>query len=119
LRNRCNNPRNKSYPHYGGRGITVCPQWDSYEQFAADVGPHPGRGLTLDRIVTSKGYEPGNVRWATRKVQTRNRTTTRLNYALADQIRQECLNDRQGVVAKRYGITQEMVSRIVTGGRWA
>ena len=76
MRSRCNNPNQKDYPYYGGRGITVCKRWDSYKQFAADVGPHPGGGMTLDRKNNSKGYSPGNVRWATRMEQRHNRRDT-------------------------------------------
>jgi hypothetical protein len=74
---RCTNPRNPSYPSYGARGITVCDRWRSYAQFAADMGPRP-EGASLDRIDGTKGYEPGNVRWATKKEQGLNRSTTRL-----------------------------------------
>lgn len=70
---RCENPNSEAYPHYGGRGITVCSQWrNSYEQFLKDMGRCPN-GLTLDRINNDGNYEPDNCRWATRKIQNRNR----------------------------------------------
>lgn len=76
---RCFNQRNQSYKDYGGRGITVCEQWKtSPEQFALDLGDHPGRGFSLDRIDNSGNYEPGNVRWSTAKTQCRNRRGNRL-----------------------------------------
>lgn len=75
---RCRNPNNGSWPDYGGRGIAVCPEWESFEAFLRDMGKKP-RGKTLDRIDVNGNYEPGNCRWATAKVQARN---TRTNIVL-------------------------------------
>lgn len=75
---RCHNPDNKGYRRYGGRGITVCPQWrESYDVFLADVGPRPSPEHSIDRIEVNGNYEPGNVRWATMEEQSRNRTDNR------------------------------------------
>jgi len=72
MKERCTNKNHPSYCHYGGRGITVCPQWlKSFENFYADMGPKPA-GLTLDRINNDSGYYKENCRWATRKEQSRN-----------------------------------------------
>ena len=75
-RNRCNNPNNKDYPYYGGRGITFSPQWDDFEQFYQDVGPKPSPEYTLERENNAIGYEPGNVKWVTQAEQQRNRRST-------------------------------------------
>lgn len=76
MKRRCLVPDDKDYPRYGGKGITVCQAWIvSFETFYNHVGRRP-LGTTLDRIDNAKGYEPGNVRWATRKDQQRNRSTT-------------------------------------------
>jgi hypothetical protein len=73
MRRRCLNPRDKDYPKWGGVGITVCPEWvRSFEAFFAYIGSRPS-GTSIDRIDPSKGYEPGNVRWATSHQQARNR----------------------------------------------
>ncbi len=72
MRNRCHNKNTTEYPRYGGRGISTHPDWDDFEVFYAAVGERP-EGLTLERIDNNKNYEPGNVCWATRKEQTRNR----------------------------------------------
>lgn len=70
---RCTNPNSQKYPHYGGRGISVCPRWrESYAVFLADMGRCPAR-MSLDRINNDGNYEPGNCRWATAKEQVRNR----------------------------------------------
>lgn len=73
MRGRCLNPLHKDYPRYGGRGITVCPEWAaSFKAFYDYVGPRP-IGKTLDRINWEGNYEPGNVRWATPREQAHNR----------------------------------------------
>lgn len=71
---RCTNSRNKRWDRYGGRGIRVCAEWRaSYRTFLADVGRRPSAEHSLDRINNDGDYEPGNVRWATRSQQLRNR----------------------------------------------
>lgn len=67
---------------YGRRGIRVCPRWESFENFLADVGRRPSAAHSIDRIDGTKGYEPSNCRWATSKQQGRNTTRNRLLTAL-------------------------------------
>lgn len=79
MRSRCQNPKNISYPNYGGRGIKVCPEWDvSYECFLEDVGRRSSAQHSLDRLDFDGDYEPGNVRWATSREQSNNRRNNRL-----------------------------------------
>ena len=75
MRTRCNNPKCKAYPNYGGRGIKVCERWDSFENFLEDVGEIP-KGMEIDRINNDGNYELGNVRVATRKINVANRRNT-------------------------------------------
>lgn len=71
---RCTNPNWRRYRDWGGRGITICPQWrQDFSKFLMDMGPKPSLEYSLDRIDNSGNYEPGNCRWATRSQQRRNR----------------------------------------------
>lgn len=69
---RCTNPKNWNYHHYGARGIKVCDSWLNYENFLADMGVRP-QGLELDRIDNDGNYEKSNCRWTTHAVNINNR----------------------------------------------
>ncbi len=76
---RCTNPNNKNFKHYGGRGITICDRWRfSFAAFWEDMGMRPG-GTQLDRYPNNDGnYEPGNCRWATGSENSNNRRGNRI-----------------------------------------
>lgn len=74
MRDRCNNPNIKEYENYGARGIFVCDEWNSFENFrdwALDNGYEDS--LTIDRINNDDGYYPENCRWADKITQCNNR----------------------------------------------
>jgi len=81
MKQRCFNQRCKIFPHYGGRGITVCDDWSApngfyaFEKWAMENGYR--EGLTIDRYPDRDGnYEPSNCRWVTRTENLRNRCMT-------------------------------------------
>lgn len=94
---RCNNPNDKRFGDYGGRGIKVWEKWYQFENFYVDMGNRPD-GCSLDRIDVNGNYEPGNCRWATQKEQSRNKRTNRLIEFNGDT---KCLSEW----AEMYGIT--------------
>lgn len=76
MKDRCYRVKSRSYPGYGGSGITVCDEWrNSFQAFLKDVGPRPSPLHSLDRIDNKGGYFPGNVRWATIEEQNNNRAS--------------------------------------------
>lgn len=72
MKSRCHRRTDRSFAEYGGRGITVCAAWLTFEGFLADMGERP-KGTTLERIDVNGHYEPGNCVWATAKEQGRNK----------------------------------------------
>lgn len=77
MRARCNNPNNRAYANYGGRGIRVCDRWENFNSFYEDMGDPPP-GLTLERRDNDKGYSPSNCIWVSRTEQSRNRRNLHL-----------------------------------------
>lgn len=69
---RCENPNDPSYKNYGGRGITVCERWHTFENFYADMGIRP-KGKIIDRINNEENYELSNCEWSTSAKQAQNR----------------------------------------------
>jgi hypothetical protein len=100
MKQRCNNPKHKQYPHYGGRGITVCDRWMEFENFFADMGEKPD-GLTLDRVDNDGNYHPDNCRWATPREQMRNRRNTCMVEFEGKSISVATLAERTGVPNRR------------------
>jgi hypothetical protein len=70
---RCEDKKATGYINYGARGITVCREWSSFEEFLKDMGPRPSSKHMLDRINNELGYSKQNCRWATRMEQQNNR----------------------------------------------
>jgi len=134
IKQRCANPRCKDYPAYGGRGITICARWSSsFEAFLEDVGERPSDAHSIDRIENDRGYEPGNVRWATGVEQARNRRRraadsyatgernggARLTTNLVAEIRaRHASGESFGSLARATGVSRSTVTRACRGESW-
>ena len=112
MRRRCTLRSHRYYHRYGGRGISVCERWQSFENFLADMGERP-LGHTIDRFPDRNGnYEPGNCRWATVAQQTENRDR-KLESHEPEQIRWlVSLGYTHKSVADFFGVDASHVSRI-------
>lgn len=72
MRDRCFNPNTPKFKHYGGRGITICERWNSFENFLEDMGERPTNRHSIERKDVNGNYEPSNCIWTTQTVQSRN-----------------------------------------------
>jgi hypothetical protein len=80
MRRRCNNVNDKYYKNYGGRGISVCDEWNnSFLRFIEDMGNKPNPNYSIDRIDNNKGYYKENCRWADRTTQNNNQRVRKDN----------------------------------------
>lgn len=81
---RCTNPKNKSYIHYGGRGIEF--RFKSFSQFLKHVGKKPSPKHSLDRVKNDGHYEVGNVRWSLPNMQGANQRKRFVLEAIPDAV---------------------------------
>jgi len=73
MKSRCSNPTDKAYCNYGGRGISVCEEWQTFEPFREWAMANGYReGLTIERINNDGNYEPGNCKWIPKGLQSDN-----------------------------------------------
>lgn len=83
MRARCSNENHHAFKDYGGRGITVCDEWqnDFVSFYNWSIANGYKKGLSIDRKDNNLGYSPDNCRWATRKEQGNNtRDTIRISW---------------------------------------
>jgi hypothetical protein len=111
MKQRCYDKNYPDYPDYGAKGITICARWMRVENFVADMGMRPA-GKTIDRIDNTKGYFPGNCRWATPREQTLNRSMTRW---ITFRGQTMCLADW----ARAFGMTKEKLHQRIYRSKWS
>lgn len=80
IKTRCFNKNAENYPRYGGRGITIYPEWihdfQAFYDYVSQLEHYGEEGYALDRINNDCNYEPGNLRFADNKTQARNKRNT-------------------------------------------
>jgi hypothetical protein len=123
MRARCRNPRDTTYRHYGGRGITVSPAWDDFAAFRSwSLANGYSNDLELDRIDNNGPYSPRNCQWVTHKANTRNTRRTRWVEYRGRCISVADLADETGVPVTtlrtrifRHGMTPEEAAKLTRG----
>lgn len=123
LKERCLNPRWHAFHYYGGRGVTLFEPWvtdfPAFRNYIVSALGEAPRRTTLDRIDNSRGYEPGNLRWATNAMQAQNRRSVKLSIATVDAIRGRVRSgEPQRSIARDFQVNQSTISRVVTQRLW-
>ena len=120
MKNRCTCSNNERYDRYGGRGISVCLEWDHYPAFKEwALANGYADDLQIDRTDNDGNYEPANCRWVTAAKNTRNRSCVKLSERDVVAIRQ-MLSDGITIeeVSKRYGMGRTIISNIKNNKKW-
>lgn len=110
MHERCADTKNNNY---GGRGISVCERWASFDSFLEDMGVRPN-GMSIDRIDNNSGYSPSNCRWATSKEQARN---TRANRVIEHSGEARTLMEWREILGFNYGTVWNRLNRGEDFGR--
>lgn len=118
--NRCKNSKVESYYLYGGRGISVCDEWQKFEPFR-DWALSNGykENLSIDRIDNELGYFPGNCKWSTNFEQAQNKRNTVLNFDTVRKIRElRASGVKNKVLAEMFGVTRTTISDVFYNKVW-
>ena len=114
---RCENPNNRAFKNYGGRGIKVCKKWHRFENFFEDMEACP-LGKTLDRIDNDGNYEFGNCKWSTRHEQRINQRVRKdQRWFRAWKQRQMCqfMSNNQRQFARDHNLDNRHISSCLNG----
>jgi hypothetical protein len=108
MHKRCGYPKAKDFIKYGARGISVCPEWSSFQTFLCDMGAPPTDKHSIDRRDGNLGYSKANCRWATAKEQMRNRRSNKLVEFGGET---KCLSEWEELKGLRRGILGRRLRR--------
>ena len=99
---RCNNPKNPRYKNYGGRGISVCQEWNEFLKFVEDMGVRPD-GYQIDRIDNDGDYSKENCRWIPKAENQLNKRTSKWWYVYGEKF------SSAKIAAKKFGVCQTTI----------
>lgn len=109
MKGRCDNPNDRRYSRYGGRGIKYDPSWSEFPQFYADMGPRPDPKMSLDRIDNDKGYSKENCRWTDSFTQASNTSRNRF-------VEYQGQRFHISALARYLGLSTDTISRRINKG---
>lgn len=118
MKARCESVTDSSYRYYGGRGVINT--WllfedfkeDMYVSFVEHISKNGITNTTLDRINNNGNYSKTNCRWATRKVQSLNKTNTNI-------LTYQGISDSFSGWSKRTGIPRITITRRIKKYSWS
>ena len=113
MKSRCYNKNRHSYPWYGAKGITVCPEWQDFAGFLFEMNASYFPGATLDRIDIKGNYCKTNCRWVTRQENSSRNSRTLPASTLQVILQEHKKGTSQVSIGKRFGISQGHVSNIL------
>ena len=125
IKARCLNPKHKFYKDYGGRGITICPEWTdidngfiNFRNWSLNNGYQ--EGLEINRKENDGNYSPENCNFITHKENCNNRRGKKINWQIANEIRIKYNSGyyTQQKISNEYKISQTLVSQIILNKIW-
>lgn len=122
MRDRCWNSKHRNWRHYGGRGITICERWQTFENFLADMGERPSNKYSIDRIdndLLIDSYSKSNCRWATTTEQRRNSRQTKLTADSVNEIRGRAEHgESKCSLMERFNVSRSTITNVIQRHTW-
>ena len=122
MRCRCSTKTDTGYKYYGGKGITVCKEWDEsflvFKKWALENGY--ADNLQIDRRDNNGNYSPENCRFVTQKTNLRNRSAIKLNLKLAKEIRNLYATGKytKTDIGRMFGVTRQTATSVIKNELW-
>lgn len=119
MHDRCNNPHNKRYHRYGGRGIKVDPVWETFEPFYLWAIERYRPGLQIDREKNDQNYNPANCRFVTCATNNQNRNFCKLDAPAVARVKRRLLNgEKSRAIAAELQVSSCLIINIGAGRKW-